>query len=265
MQKTDISWAKNPDGTQGFTSNPVKGKCPIGCSFCYAEKIRKHYGWPERLSFHVEELSAIKRRKKPAGIFLGSMIDLFHKDTCGPMPEILETIRACPQHRFYMLTKCPENLHHFTFPDNVYLGVTVTDQAMADRSIPYLLSAEAKVRYLSIEPLLGPLDPGFYLKVRFGKVDTGEYGQLVTTEEPEQKINWLIIGAQSKPTIMPKIEWVKTIVESCDKAGVPMFLKDSLIPILPTDNPLFYPYGKLRQEVPLWTVQLKSAVTTKHQ
>jgi len=98
MQKSSIEWCQNPDGTRGFTSNPVKGKCPVGCKYCYAEKIRKHYGWPEKLSFHAEELSAIRRRKKPAGIFLGSMIELFHcssRTHCNHCIQIKHFDRMC--------------------------------------------------------------------------------------------------------------------------------------------------------------------------
>ncbi len=78
MQKTNIEWVINPDGSQGYTSNPVRGECPVGCSYCYVKPLRTRYGWHKDIRFYPRELEAIRKRKKPAGIFLGSTIELFH-------------------------------------------------------------------------------------------------------------------------------------------------------------------------------------------
>jgi len=91
MQLTQIEWVKNPDGTQGYTSNPVKGECPVGCSYCYVKPFRSRYGWHKDIRFYPEELEAIRKRKKPAGIFLGSTIELFHDKTIQYMPEIMDS------------------------------------------------------------------------------------------------------------------------------------------------------------------------------
>ena len=159
--KTKIEWVKNPDGSQGFTSNPVRGECPVGCSYCYVKPFRARYGWHKDIRFYPAELEAIRRRKKPAGIFLGSTIELFHSKTLQFMPAIRATIEACPQHRFYLLTKRPENLLAWSpFPENCYVGVSVTNQEMFETAIEYLKEVEATVKFLSFEPLLERIDIG---------------------------------------------------------------------------------------------------------
>ena len=94
MNKTGIDWCE-------FTSNPVKGECPVDCPYCYVKPLRKRYGWHKDIRFYPQELESIRRRKKPEGIFIGSTIELFHDMTIQSMHEIIDTIRACPQHRFY--------------------------------------------------------------------------------------------------------------------------------------------------------------------
>ena len=128
---TNIEWVLNQDGTQGFTSNPVRGECPVGCPYCYVKPFRARYGWHKDIRFYPKELDVIRKRKKPAGIFLGSTIELFHDKTIQYMPEIIQMMRDCPQHRFYTLIKQPQNLANFSpFPDNVYVGVSATNAVM---------------------------------------------------------------------------------------------------------------------------------------
>jgi len=233
LNKSLIEWTE-------FTSNPVKGKCPVDCSFCYVKPLRKRYKWHEDIRFYPEELESIRRRKKPSRIFMGSTIELFHKDTIQYMPEILETVKACLQHTFMFLTKQPQNMAKFSpFPDNCYCGVTATNGFTLARAETHLQEIKAKVKFISFEPLLSSPGPGFdwmYLH------DAG--------------IKWVIIGSQTKPTIMPKIEWVKEIVEAADKANVSVFLKDSLYKLLmerPTeDHDLYWAeMSVLRQEMPV--------------
>lgn len=76
MQKSDIEWIFNPDGSRpGYASNPIKGYCPIGCSYCYARKLYDRFGWDKTIRFDVEELLAIEKHKRPAGIFLNSTFE----------------------------------------------------------------------------------------------------------------------------------------------------------------------------------------------
>lgn len=263
---------KNPDGSQGYTWNPITG-CLNGCPYCYARKLangrlRSRYlqnaceapigkspegydliapnahkdpfyprFWSEKLEELDEREDLHYQRKlnqvsKPKGIFVCDMSDLFGIG----IPEdwtnqILERIKANWSHRFYLLTKQPQNLQKFSpFPDNCWVGVTATNPKMAEDAGYYLSQIKAKVRYLSLEPLLERCC------LYFGE---------------REKLDWLIIGAQTKPTVYPKIEWVQEIVEAADKAGVPVFLKDNIIPLFKTKygNAEFY-IKKHRQEVP---------------
>ena len=246
MNRTKIPWALNPDGTQGYSSNPVKGKCPVGCSYCYAERIRIRFKRSECLTFYHQELTAIKRRRKPAGIFLGSAMELWHENTIGIMPEIMETIRACPQHRFYLLTKCPQNLIKYSpFPSNAWVGVTMAD-GYAD-SLVHFKQVKVNKKYISFEPLLKWADWADWGMIKKALLDAG--------------INWVIIGAQTKPYKPPKIEWVEEIVKAADSAGISVFLKDNLRPLLfckrhgmdviESHNLWAVKHFKLRQEMPV--------------
>ena len=244
MQKTSIEWVKNPDGTQGYTWNPITG-CLNGCEYCYARKLangrlRSRYlannnlaggyrlargvlnegatppnlnpfyprFWPSRLEQPFEI-------KGSAGIFPCDMSDLFgigipHEWTEG----VMNVIKIADRHRFYLLTKQPQNLPQFSpFPDNCWVGVTATDTRMALEACLKLGDIEASIRYLSIEPMLNSINlPSEFLKVC--------------------KIDQVILGAQTKPYKPPKIEWVKEIAEACDKAGVLVFLKDNIRPLV---------------------------------
>ena len=295
MNKTQIEWVKNPDGTPGFTWNPitgclnhVNGMCKGGDFPCYAYRLshgrlkerylaNKHTAppmpnillpnlgfvemnafyprfWPERLKdikrgYHFTDWSgACEHGAKARGIFVCDMADLFGIG----IPEdwtrkVLKTIGDADNiDRFYLLTKQPQNLLKWSpFPENVYLGVTACNQEMFDKAIYYLAyHVQAKVKFISIEPFLKPIHTSAVLLYNFAK--------------KENCIHQLIIGAQTKPYKPPKIEWVEEIVEAADKAGIKVFLKDNLKPLLPIKEP-FYKQDKswidpklyyYRQELP---------------
>lgn len=259
MNKTQIEWVKNPDGSPGYTWNPitgclnhVNGMCKGGNFPCYAirlanTRLKQRYlantnlpdnippehikegcfgdpfylrFWPERL-YQKDSPRLWETKQKPKGIFVCDMSDLFGIGVPEAWTrEIFDYIRRCPNDRFYLLTKQPQNLAKFSpFPDNCWVGVTACNYEMFYRgAIHYLPKIQAKVKYISLEPFFGL---GQHIKgwLTACLIDAG--------------INWLIIGAQTKPTVMPKIEWVREIVEAADKAGIPVFLKDNL-------KPLFY-------------------------
>jgi len=156
--------------------------------------------------------------------------------------QIFDIIELCPEHTFQLLTKQPQNLPKFSpFPENCWVGVTATDGYKFVEALDQLCDIQAKVIYLSVEPLLHwhiPTD-------------------ILEADLTAQQVNQVIIGAQTKPYKPPKIEWVQEIVEAADKAGVPVFLKDNLEPLLPKEQP-FYSVKKwhagggwiLRQEFP---------------
>lgn len=224
MNRSKIEWTE-------YTSNPVRGECPVGCSYCYVKSFRKRYGWHKDIRFYPQELEAIRRRKKPSRIFIGSTIELFHEKTIQYMPEIMETVKDCPQHTFMFLTKQPQNLAKWSsFPENCWVGVTVCNMAMYREAIVCLSGVEAKVKYISFEPLLDEIVP--------------EYAYDVAGE-----IQWAIIGAQTKPFRPPKISWVQEILVACSNASnIPVFMKDNLQPLL--DASPGWGGWKLRQEMP---------------
>lgn len=202
-------------GWADFTINPVKGLCPVGCSYCYA---RRAYSRNCNTTFRdktirYEPLQVFKhlhRAKAGDRIFVGSTIDLFHPAVSKWNDNIFKICASWPELIFIFLTKCPENLPK-KFPDNCWVGVSATGAEMFYDAAWNLSTVKAKVKLISFEPLLAQtkLDPR-------DAIWTG--------------INWLIIGLQtpfSKKTA-PRIEWVKEIVDAADRAGIPVFLKDNL-------------------------------------
>src|SRR3990170_3702838 len=143
-----------------------------GTGHAYLPANRDKVEW----RLNERELAAILRRRKPARIFMCDMTDLFHEDVPDEfIAAIWKTIANAPQHTFQVLTKRPERMRAFLhrteglgavadftgtpYPlPNVWLGVSVENQRMADERIPVLLDTPAAVRFLSCEPLLGPLD-----------------------------------------------------------------------------------------------------------
>lgn len=203
--KTGIEWTDK-------TWNPTTGctKVSPGCKNCYAEDITKRFKatFPEGFQFtmHPHRLDQPKTWRTPSRIFVNSMSDLFHEQ----MPlvylkQIFEVMEACPQHVFQVLTKRAERLAEVAdllpWPDNVWLGVSVETQKYTSR-IDLLRQVPAKIRFLSCEPLLGPLT-------------------LDLTD-----IHWVITGGESGHKHRPIEEaWVRSIRDQCQEKGVAFFHK----------------------------------------
>lgn len=195
------------------TWNPITGcnKHSEGCLNCYAEKMHKRlramgqekYKFPfECVLFNYDELSR-KLTKKPKMFFVNSMSDTFHEKISGE--QILKILSYCGsyhQHIFQVLTKRAERINRFIYPENVWLGVTVELEKYKSR-IDYLRKADAKIKFLSCEPLLGDL----------GELDlTG--------------IDWVICGGESGPNARPMHpDWVRNIQKQCKEQGVAFFFK----------------------------------------
>jgi len=272
MNPTTIEWVLNPDGGQGYTSNPLTGCLGpkgdgINCPYCYARnlangRLKQRYlanidvaprfeedgsrfnryedlhnpfyprFWPERL----KDLDV----KSPKGVFVCDM-----SDWCAPsLPTawkeaLMAAIRKNPQHRIYLLTHQPQELPQWSpFPENCWVGVTVTNKREYQQALAGLNAIEARVKYISFEPLLGPVPVLF--SYAFDKND----------------IDWVIIGAMTGRnadlfrlarqypglapafdwkirTLQPNRNWVADIVRAADKAHIPVFLKDNLMPLFP--------------------------------
>lgn len=244
------------------TWNPVTGcsKYSEGCQNCYAEKMtkrlaamgqEKYKNGFNKVVFHPEELNRDFGGKSKM-IFVNSMSDTFHADISKfQISKMLEYCSFNKQHIFQILTKRAARIEEFSYPPNVWLGVTVEKENYKNR-IEFLRHTDAKIKFLSCEPLLGDL----------GELDlTG--------------IDWVIVGGESGPGARPMHpDWVRNIKTQCRKQDVPFFFKQwgEWIPseqalrlstfkrmgILSKDGSLSY--KTYPSEVKKWTEQTKDPI-----
>jgi protein gp37 len=217
------------------TWNPIVGcsKVSPGCANCYAEKMAwrlqvmgqvkyqevvDEKGWTGSVAFCPKELEKPLHWKKTKRIFVCSMSDFFHpRNTADNMVRVMNVVRKCPKHTFQILTKRPEvafeNSITLDWFKNVWLGVTAENQEWADKRIPILLKIPAAVRFVSLEPLLGPVD-----------LDKNISQHCLI--KPSAALDWFIVGCESGPKRRPcKLEWVRSVVNKCQSAGTPCFVK----------------------------------------
>jgi len=205
---TKIQWAQE-------VWNPVTGcsKISAGCKNCYAERMSKRlagrFGYPKddpfRVTVHLDKLDEPAKWKKPRRVFVCSMGDLFHKDVTDAMiAEVLDVIEAYPQHTYQILTKRPERMADYAFTSpNVWVGTSIENASHSLRA-KALGECVAKVRFLSLEPLLGPID----------------------MEDLWFLPEWVIIGCESGPGRRPcDRQWARDIVRQCNGAEIPVFVK----------------------------------------
>ena len=211
MATSRIEWTES-------TWNPLTGcaKVSPGCKHCYAERMSKrlramgqpNYANAFKLTLHPNALEIPLGWKKPQVIFVNSMSDLFHDGRC-PLDfiqQVFDVMRRADWHTFQVLTKRAERLSELDsqidWPANVWMGVSVENQDYADR-IDHLRQTRARIKFLSLEPLLGPL-PRLDFK----------------------GINWAIVGGESGPGARPMLEeWVIDIRDQCRAQHVPFFFK----------------------------------------
>ena len=212
MAQSSIEWTE-------MTWNPTTGcdKISAGCKYCYAEVMSRRllsmgvekYKNNFNLTIHEDELNTPYTWKKPKVVFVNSMSDLFHKDV--PIEFIQKVFRVMkenPQHVFQVLTKRADVMLYYDkegwldWSHNIWMGVSVENEKAMKR-IDLLRQSNARTKFLSCEPLIGPL-PKLNLK----------------------KIDWVIVGGESgrKPRPMKK-EWVLDIKQQCEKKDVAFFFK----------------------------------------
>lgn len=208
--RTKIQWASD-------TWNPVTGcnKVSAGCKNCYAETFLERWrGLPGHtfengfdITLRPERLDVPKRWRKPRIIFVNSLSDLFHKDVpLNYIQRVFEVMNNCPQHIFQVLTKRHERLLELAprlqWGSNIWMGVSVEDLINTNR-VDYLRDVPAAVRFLSIEPLIGPIRT-LYL----------------------DGISWVIVGGESGPGARPMdTRWVEQLIALCSVNDVPVFVK----------------------------------------
>jgi protein gp37 len=210
MAKSSIEWTES-------TWNPVTGctKISAGCKNCYAERIAKRLhamGQPNyrngfRLTLHERAVELPLGWRKPQVVFVNSMSDLFHRDVpLTFLKRVFAVMAEAAQHRFQVLTKRAERLSELapslTWSPNVWMGVSVENGDHRDR-IDHLRATPAAVKFLSLEPLLGPLP----------KLDL-------------RGIDWVIVGGESGPRARPMDPaWARDLRDQCVAAGVAFFFK----------------------------------------
>lgn len=221
MQPTNIRWVRSPDGSRGFSWNPIRGLCKINCSYCYAKAIYKRFKLNSEVRFDTKELYTPYHRKKPAGIFCSSTHELFGEW----IPEewrtlIFNHIKISPQHRFYILTKRPRNIHMDEMPPNVWLGATITGEEREEEQVirlRQLMNVKAGIHFVSFEPLLGPIAEKVLRHIADGQLD------------------WVIVGARTQPLKSPKMEWIDNIFYHTSYLckHTPLFAKNNLGKLIP--------------------------------
>ena len=239
-----------------FTWNPITG-CSKGCKWCYARRLAKRFGWSFEPTFHLNRVWEPLKLKRPSRILTCSMGDMFDDAVSAwDIDCILEVMLGCPHHEFLVLTKRPENLMSKLYAHdeynycralddadyipNLWLGVSVACQEDADQRIPLLLDVPAALYWLSVEPMLGPVDLSEWLAVERLQMPWGEHWTERTGDV--SRLHWVVVGAQTGPgAVPPKREWVQSLVEQCRTASVPVFLKRNLARVWP---------GELVQEYP---------------
>lgn len=200
-----------------MTWNPITGcsKVSEGCRHCYAERMAKRlqamgsrrYGDGFEVTLHEDLIDLPRRLRRPRMIFVNSMSDLFHeKVPLDFIRRVFATMEACPQHTFQVLTKRSQRLRELAacipWPANVWMGVSIENDRVLCR-VTELRAVPAQVRFLSCEPLIGPLDA-----------------------LPLDGISWVIVGGESGPGARPmKRTWVESIRCQCQKADVAFFFK----------------------------------------
>ncbi len=209
-QQSSIEWTE-------ATWNPTTGctKVSEGCRNCYAERMagrllamgQPRYADGFRLTLHEDLIELPLSWKKPRVIFVNSMSDLFHKSVPDDfITRCFDVMQRAEQHTFQVLTKRPKRVAAMAaklhWPDNLWFGTSVENETVVER-IQDLVKIPAKTRFLSIEPLIGPL-----------------------SDLPLSGIHWAIVGGESGPGSRPMApQWVREIRDRCIAEEVPFFFK----------------------------------------
>lgn len=249
---TGIEWTDRSDW------NPIRGctRESEGCRNCYAEAIAARFSgpgqpfegfaeraaggprWTGKVALIEDRLTLPLRWRKPALIFVNSAFDLFHGDVPYEWIDLVfRVIKQSPQHTFQILTKRAAKMRRYMTdpatparvsfeargewpPRNAWLGVSAEDQRRADERVPELLATPAAVRFVSAEPLLGPIVmPLAWLR-------QGDNGAWPHDVMPVTGLDWIIVGGESGPSARPMHpDWPRAIRDQCAAAGVAFFFK----------------------------------------
>jgi len=268
MANTKIEWTErvyNP--TTGCTQ--ISKGCARCYALRMAKRLAGRVGYPEapnqfRLTLHPDRLFLPLKWKKPSRIFVDSMSDLFHKDVPFDfIDQVFVVMKMAWRHTFQLLTKRPERMFEYlnrytvggwhtreivlhnavrdfganstsentVWPlRNVWLGVSAEDQKAADGRLPWLLKTPAAVHFVSVEPMLGPVNLGWDIN----------------------RLDWIIIGAESGPGARAfELQWAFDLVRQCRDSEVPVFVKQLRIDGKLTHDMNDFPEGLRVREYPV--------------
>ena len=205
-----------------YTYNPVRGLCPEACEYCYARRIYARFHYDPEIRLDEKELMAPYKLKKPARIFCGSTIEMFHQSINSAwLVQIVKVIEDNPQHIFQFLYHFSP--HRSIFPKNCWLGLTVTSYRDGAKALKFSKTYPNHIKFISFEPLLD--DPAI-------------------ADEVFENIDWIIIGVESgnrKGKIKPHIGWIVRLLAAANERELPVYMKENLKP---------YWTGDLRKEFP---------------
>lgn len=247
MSRSKVEWTNMLPGFIGESWSPVDGCTPVsaGCANCWAKGMAKRF-WKGRnfweVRCHPERLGDPARWRKPRLVFVCPMGDLFHRNVPFEfIGDVFDEMICHPKHIFLVLTKRPEVAVRFAQwygatmrADNIWIGVSVENQETADKRIPLLLEIPAAVRFVSAEPLLGPVD---FTHVKIKESDHPELGKPPVTINAlhgwmggarcgRTVLDWVIAGGESGPKARPMCpNWVWSLWNQCQETGTAFFFK----------------------------------------
>ncbi len=236
MASTKIEWADK-------VWNPITGCSPIseGCNNCYARRmanrLKGRCGYPAddpfRVMAHFGRVQEPLGWKKPKRVFVCSMGDLFHKDVnFFWIDEVFEYMLRAPHHTYMVLTKRPQRLYEWCDStgnrsellqrSRAWIGVTAENQKRADERTPILLQIPAAVRFVSVEPMLGPVD---FDEIKIGCAHRPLYCAC-SADCDHAKLDWVISGGETGAGARPMHpDWARSLRDQAVSAGVPFFFK----------------------------------------
>ncbi len=238
MNKTTIEWTN-------ATWSPVTGCTQVspGCDHCYAKRmaprLRGRFGYPQddpfRVTMHEDRLDEPQAWKNPRRIFVCSMGDLFHPAVPWEfIDRVFWAIMQTPQHTYQMLTKRPGRMAYYAnglerdWPSNVWAGTSVESAKYLPR-LDVLGRVPARVRFVSAEPLLGPLDLRPWLTCNVcGKPQDTDAHNMDGHNYEAAVLNWCIVGGESGPGARPMHpQWAREIRDQCLEQKVAFFFKQA--------------------------------------
>jgi len=226
VNKTKIEWTD-------YSWNPIKGLCPVGCWYCYARAIYKRFKWNPHLRLKKHDTINPRDVNKPSKIFICSTMEIFHPQVKKEWRDwIFDVIEYNSNLTFQILTKLPQNIDR-PMPDNVWLGTSITGENGDDWKSGVLEKIEAKVKFVSYEPMLDFPGYGF---LRYGMMPF------------RGKLDWVILGRLTGygHKYDPERYWIEAVVKNAKEWDVPIFLKDNLKEIW--GEPLIQEFPKIEDE-----------------